>query len=219
MTSPADQLQEITQEINTCQKCSLYQSATHAVPGQGNPQAKIVFIGEAPGFYEDQQGIPFVGRSGQLLDYCLEKISLKRDDVWIGNVLKHRPPKNRDPQPEEIKACKPFLDRQLKIIQPEFVVTLGRFAMEKFISGVYISRAHGQPRFISWESSKFFLFPMYHPAAALRNPKVKKDFYQDFKKLKHYLISPPQKSEKPVTMSTKKQEKKTKENNQQMSLL
>lgn len=207
MTSPSDQLQEIAQKINTCQKCPLHQSATHAVPGQGNPQAEVVFIGEAPGYYEDQQGLPFVGRSGQLLDYCLEKISLKRDDVWIGNVLKHRPPNNRDPKPQEIEACKPFLDRQLNIIQPKFVVTLGSFAMEKFISGVYISRVHGQPRFVSWESNKFFLFPMYHPAAALRNPQVKKDFYQDFKKLKHYLDHPPKKEKQSLSIPKNKETK------------
>ncbi len=198
MKSSSDNLQSITQEINHCQRCSLYKTATHAVPGEGNPHAQVVFIGEAPGFYEDQQGLPFVGRSGKLLDLCLEEIDLKRSDVWIGNVLKHRPPQNRDPLPQEISSCKSFLDRQLKIINPKFVVTLGRFAMEKFISGVYISRVHGQPRFITWESNEFFLFPLYHPAAALRNPHIKKDFYQDFKRLRHYLDNPSE-----ITLPTK----------------
>lgn len=192
MKSSSDTLQSITKEINKCQRCLLYKTATHAVPGEGNSHAQIVFIGEAPGFYEDQQGIPFVGRSGKLLDFCLKEIGLQRSDVWIGNVIKHRPPQNRDPLSQEISACKPFLDRQLKIIQPKFVVTLGRFAMEKFISGIYISRVHGKPRFITWESNKFFLFPMYHPAAALRNPHIKKDFYQDFKHLKYCLDNPPE---------------------------
>jgi len=190
MKSSPDTLKSIDQEINQCKKCLLYKDAVQAVPGEGNPHAEIVFIGEAPGFYEDQQGVPFVGRSGKLLDFCLEKIGLQRSDVWIGNVIKHRPPKNRDPLPQEISACKPFLDRQLKLIQPKFVVTLGRFAMEKFISGVYISRVHGQPRFITWGSNKFFLFPMYHPAAALRNPHIKEDFYQDFKRLMYFLKNP-----------------------------
>jgi len=190
MKSSPDTLKSIAKEINQCKKCLLYKDAVQAVPGEGNPHAEIVFIGEAPGFYEDQQGVPFVGRSGKLLDFCLEKIGLQRSDVWIGNVIKHRPPKNRDPLPQEISACKPFLDRQLKLIQPKFVVTLGRFAMEKFISGLYISRVHGQPRFITWESNKFFLFPMYHPAAALRNPHIKKDFQQDFKSLVNYLENP-----------------------------
>lgn len=185
-----DTLESIAQEIKQCKNCPLYKNTTHAVPGEGNPRAKIVFLGEAPGFYEDQQGLPFVGRSGKLLDFCLEKVGLQRSDVWIGNVIKHRPPKNRDPLPQEISACKTFLDRQLKLIQPKFVVTLGRFAMEKFVSGMYISRVHGQPRFITWESNKFFLFPMYHPAAALRNPHIKKDFYQDFKKLMYFLKNP-----------------------------
>jgi len=190
MKSSPDTLKSIAKEINQCKNCPLYKDTTHAVPGEGNPHAQIVFIGEAPGFYEDQQGLPFVGRSGKLLDLCLEEVGLQRSDVWIGNVIKHRPPKNRDPFPQEISTCKPFLDRQLKLIQPKFVVTLGRFAMEKFISGLYISRVHGQPRFITWESNKFFLFPMYHPAAALRNPHIKEDFYQDFKRLMYFLKNP-----------------------------
>lgn len=144
MKASSDTLKSIAQEIEQCKDCPLYKNTTHAVPGEGNPQAKIVFLGEAPGFYEDQQGLPFVGRSGKLLDFCLEKVGLQRSDVWIGNVIKHRPPKNRDPLPQEISACKTFLDRQLKLIQPKFVVTLGRFAMEKFVSGMYISRVHGQ---------------------------------------------------------------------------
>ncbi len=220
MKSSSDTLQSITQEINRCQRCSLYKTATHAVPGEGNPHAQIVFIGEAPGFYEDQQGLPFVGRSGKLLNLCLEEIGLQRSDVWIGNVLKHRPPQNRDPLPQEISACKPFLDRQLKLIQPKFVVTLGRFAMEKFISGVYISRVHGQPRFITWESNEFFLFPLYHPAAALRNPHIKKDFYQDFKRLRHYLDNPSEIT--PTTKPNTTQDNNTQnkdDQEKQMSLL
>lgn len=231
MKSSSDTLQSITQEINQCKHCPLYKTATQAVPGEGNLQATVVFIGEAPGFYEDQQGIPFVGRSGKLLDFCLEKIGLQRSDVWIGNILKHRPPQNRNPLPQEISACKPFLNRQLKLIQPKFVVTLGRFAMEKFISGVYISHVHGKPRSITWESNNFFLFPMYHPAAALRNPQVKKDFYQDFKHLKHCLDHPPKKTSvsgfSPILSSKKtpSADSKSKINhndnhqNQQMNLL
>lgn len=214
-------LKEIAIQIKNCTKCSLYQGA-NPVPGEGNSDADIVFLGEAPGFYEDQSGVPFVGRSGKLLEDSLKEIGLKRDEVWIGNMVKHRPPGNRDPLPEELLSCKGFLDQQLKIIQPRFLVTLGRFAMEKFVSGVYISKVHGRYRPIVWEDNHLLLFPMYHPAAALRNPKVMVDFKRDFVKLKNLL----DKSQKdlidqaghlqPITLSSRPDSKPSQE---QISLL
>ncbi len=174
-------LKKIEKEIRECKKCPLYKSATQAVPGSGNPNAKIVFIGEAPGFWEDKQGIPFVGRAGKLLDEMLEQISLKREDVFITNILKHRPPNNRDPLPNEIKACSPFLYRQLAIIKPKIIITLGRFAMNFFLPSAYISRVHGKIQEIDWFGNKILLFPLYHPAAALRNGAVLTAFKDDFR--------------------------------------
>jgi len=187
-------LDQLDQEIKNCSRCSLYQG-TNAVPGEGNPDAEIIFLGEAPGFFEDRVGKPFVGRAGQLLEMSLNQINFNRSDVWIGNMIKHRPPANRDPLPNELNACKNFLDRQIKIINPKYVVTLGRFAMEKFISGVFISRIHGQPIPTVWEENHFILFPMFHPAAALRNPKTMIDFKGDFIKLKN-ILNPSQKAKK-----------------------
>lgn len=180
-------LLQLTKEIALCKNCPLYEGA-NPVPGEGNPHAQVIFIGEAPGFHEDRLGRPFVGQSGKLLDESLAEIGLKRSDVWIGNILKHRPPNNRDPLPAEISACKTFLDRQIKIIKPQYVVTLGRFAMEKFISGQFISKVHGQSTPVVWEGNHFLLFPMYHPAAALRGTATMKDFKSDFNKLKSLLL-------------------------------
>ena len=181
-------LDQITKQIAICTRCPLSKGA-NPVPGEGNPNAEIVFVGEAPGFHEDRLGRPFVGVSGKLLDEGLAGIGLKRRDVWIGNMVKHRPPDNRDPLPNELAACKIYLDQQLKIIKPKFVVTLGRFAMDKFISGVFISKVHGEATPITWEGNNFLLFPMYHPAAALRNPMTMKDFKADFIKLKSLLFN------------------------------
>lgn len=170
------QLDEIANQVEACQKCPLYQTATHGVPGSGNPNADIVFIGEAPGFHEDQQGVPFVGRAGKLLDFMLSQIHLNRDDVWIGNIIKHRPPDNRDPKPEEITACKPYLSRQLEIINPKIVVTLGRFSMNYFLPSVTITQAHGKPHRLNG----YILYPLYHPAAGLRNSQLKAALISDF---------------------------------------
>ncbi len=177
------ELLKVAEEIKQCKKCSLYKTATNPVPGAGNPDAEIFFIGEAPGYYEDQSGIPFVGRAGKLLDSALLEIGLKRSDIFIGNILKHRPPNNRDPEPNEIKACSPFLYRQLMIIKPKIVVTLGRFAMNFFLPSAFISKTHGKSQHISWFGMDIVLFPMYHPAAALRNGKVLEDFRKDFSRL------------------------------------
>lgn len=176
-------LAQIAQQIRNCQKCPLYKTATNPVPGDGNPEAEIVFIGEAPGYWEDQRGIPFCGAAGNLLNQLLAMINLKREEVFICNILKHRPPNNRDPLPGEITACTPYLKQQLLAIRPRVVVTLGRFAMNYFIPNAYISRIHGQAKEVTWEELNLVIIPMYHPAAALRNGRVMEELKEDFKKI------------------------------------
>jgi uracil-DNA glycosylase len=166
-------------EINSCQKCGLGRLRLKAVPGDGPENAAIMFIGEAPGWHENQQGRPFVGPAGQLLDELLAAISLKRQDVYICNVIKCRPPENRDPLPDEIAACADYLDRQIAIIKPKVIVTLGRYSMAKFFGQESISRIHGQPKAIG----DLTVFPMYHPAAALHQPRLRTDLVIDMKKL------------------------------------
>ena len=160
------ELEALAAEVTKCTRCLLHQGRTRAVPGEGPQDADIMFIGEAPGFHEDQQGRPFVGAAGRFLDELLAGIDLKREDVYIANVIKCRPPGNRDPLPEETQACKPFLDRQIELVQPKLVVTLGRFSMARAFPKARISRIHGQPRKIGG----IVYYPMYHPAAALHQP-------------------------------------------------
>ena len=152
---------------------------TNAVPGDGSAKAEILFIGEGPGYHEDQQGLPFVGRSGDYLSYLLEQIRLKREDVFITNIIKCRAPNNRDPLPNEIQACRPYFERQLALIDPLVVATLGRFSMRLFFPGASISRIHGQARI---EGGRAYL-PLYHPAAALRNPNLRHDMEADIAQL------------------------------------
>lgn len=187
MENKQQKLDEIAAEVIKCQKCPLYKNTTHGVPGEGNPEAKVMFIGEGPGMTEDLQGRPFVGQAGKLLDKLIESIDLKREEVFIGNVVKHRPPENRDPQPAEIEACKEFLDEQISIIDPEIIVTLGRFSMNKFLPNEFISKTHGQARFVEIFSKRRIVMPMYHPAAALRSGQVMTDLKADFQKIKKFL--------------------------------
>ena len=175
----SQQLKYIETLIKDCQKCSLYKTATNPVPGAGNPEG-IVFIGEAPGFHEDQKGLPFVGGSGHLLDKLLASISLAREDVFICNILKHRPPENRDPDSQEIKVCTPYLKAQLKILKPKLIITLGRFAMNYFFPDVFISSVRGQIKNIKWEGLDLTIIPVYHPSAALRNGAMLKALQDDF---------------------------------------
>jgi len=177
--------ESLVQEIDNCTLCTLSQKRTRAVPGEGSLQAEIVFIGEGPGFHEDQQGRPFVGPAGRLLEELLASIGLKREDVYITNMIKCRAPNNRDPLPGEIKACKPYLDRQLAIIRPKVVVTLGRYSMAKFFSDVPIGDAHGKPR--SWNG--LTIYPVYHPAAALRNGNLRSVLEEDFRRLPSILAT------------------------------
>jgi uracil-DNA glycosylase len=171
-------------ELSDCQKCPLAGSRTQVVFGTGNADAELMFVGEAPGFHEDQQGKPFVGRAGKLLDTLLEDIGLSRKDCFIANVLKCRPPGNRDPQPPEIDACKGHLMKQIDLIQPRVVCTLGNFAT-KLLSGSQdgISRVHGTPQVHELGGRVVFLFPIFHPAAALRTPAVRQQLEQDFQRI------------------------------------
>lgn len=163
-----DQLAVLEGEVRACPLCDLARTRKRAVPGEGPVDAEVFFIGEGPGFNEDQQGRPFVGPAGRLLNELLASIGLDRDKVYITNVVKCRPPENRDPMPQEIAACAPYLERQLAIIKPKVVVTLGRYSMAKFFPGVSISKIHGQPKRIG----NTYYFPMYHPAAALHQASL-----------------------------------------------
>lgn len=180
-------LEEISEQVSRCQKCPLYKNTNKAVPGEGNPNAGIMFVGEGPGFWEDQKGIPFCGAAGKLLDQLLQSIKVKREEVFIGNVVKHRPPNNRDPLPEEIEACKIWLDKQIEIIQPKIIVTLGRFSMSKFIPDGKISQIHGQAKFVEFKNRRYIVIPMFHPAAALRSVAVMEQIKQDFQKIPKFL--------------------------------
>jgi uracil-DNA glycosylase len=157
-----------------CERCVLAQTRTQVVFGSGSPHAELMFVGEAPGFHEDKQGVPFVGAAGKLLQKLLEGIGMTRDDVYIANVLKCRPPGNRDPLPEEIAACQPFLRRQLEVLDPALVVTLGRFSMAAFMPGARISEAHGtvRPADPATGAADASVYALYHPAAALRSTSV-----------------------------------------------
>ena len=177
---------ELVQRIHDCTLCTLSGKRTRAVPGEGSRTADIMFIGEGPGFYEDQQGRPFVGPAGKLLDELLASISLSREDVYITNMVKCRPPNNRDPLPGEIESCRPYLDRQIEMIGPKVVVTLGRYSFERFFPGEAIGKARGKPR--SWNGR--MVYPMYHPAAALHNSSFRPAIESDFQKLPSLLTQP-----------------------------
>ncbi len=177
--SSEEMLKEVAVEVSTCSKCKLCKGRTKAVPGEGNPSARILFIGEGPGMHEDKQGRPFVGPAGQFLDELLASINLKRSDVFITNVVKCRPPNNRDPEPEEIKACNDYLDRQIAALQPSVIVTLGRFSMAKFFGNEKISSIHGRAR----KKDGLICIAMYHPAAGLHQASLKDVIRNDFKKI------------------------------------
>jgi uracil-DNA glycosylase family 4 len=172
-------LENVAAEVSTCLKCDLCKGRTNAVPGEGNPHARIMFIGEGPGFHEDKQGRPFVGPAGQFLVELLASINLKRSDVFITNVVKCRPPGNRDPLPAEINACNDYLERQIAAIDPQAIVTLGRFSMAKFFGGEKISSIHGRARKINGR----ICIAMYHPAAGLHQQSLKDTIRSDFKKI------------------------------------
>lgn len=173
------ELERLAAEVRECTKCPLHRGRTHAVPGEGPADADIMFIGEGPGFHEDQQGRPFVGAAGQFLEELLNTIGLTREQVYITNVIKCRPPGNRDPLPREVNACEPYLDRQIELIQPTVVVTLGRFSMARAFPNARISHIHGDPRKIGG----IVYYPMYHPAAALHRPSLRGTVEEDMRKI------------------------------------
>jgi DNA polymerase len=175
-------------EIAGCTRCRLAEGRTQVVFGVGNPEADLMFVGEAPGFHEDKQGFPFVGQAGKLLDQLLNGIGLSREDVYIANVIKCRPPGNRDPMPDEIEACESHLFRQVELIQPRIVGTLGNFAT-KLLSGkqLGITRVHGQEQQVVLAGRTVLLYPLYHPAAALYTPAMLKVLREDFARIPELL--------------------------------
>lgn len=177
------ELEGIAAEIAACTRCFLHRSRLKPVPGEGPEDAALFFIGEGPGFHENRQGRPFVGAAGQFLEELLASIGMKREEVFITNVVKCRPPGNRDPLPEEIETCRPYLDRQLEVISPRLIVTLGRFSMARYFPDERISRIHGLPRRVGG----VLCYPMYHPAAALHQPALKKAVEEDMLKIPQLL--------------------------------
>lgn len=176
-------LKVIHDQVRTCTECPLHVGRTHAVPGAGPVDALIMFIGEAPGFHEDQQGVPFVGAAGRFLNELLEKAGIDRKRVFITNVIKCRPPGNRDPQLDEVEACKHYLDSQIEIIAPQVIVTLGRHSMARAFPEEKVSVVHGQARKVGDQT----YFPMYHPAAALHQPSLRPIVEADFERLRDLL--------------------------------
>jgi uracil-DNA glycosylase, family 4 len=176
-------LAKLYEEIVDCRNCELAKHRTKVVPGEGSEDADILFIGEAPGWYEDQQGRPFVGPAGQFLDKLLASIDLRREDVYIANVIKCRPPQNRDPLPSEIQACRKWLDRQIEIIYPKMIVTLGRYSLARYFPNESISKIHGKPRI----QNGIIYYPMYHPAAALHQGALRQIIEADMLKIRQIL--------------------------------
>ena len=179
MMTPEEVLQEIAEQTRVCTRCNLHHSRKNAVPGVGNPRSDVLFIGEGPGFHENEQGLPFVGAAGTFLDELLGVAGLTREGVFITNVVKCRPPGNRDPQSEELDACKTYLERQIAVINPDVIVTLGRVSMGLFVNNGKISAIHGRK---FWSHGRMVI-PMYHPAAALHQPSLRSVVKEDFAKL------------------------------------
>jgi DNA polymerase len=179
MSNAIEILKDISSQVAVCEQCKLHHSRKHSVPGEGPHDAEILFIGEGPGFYENEQGRPFVGQAGKFLDELLVTAGFTRSSVFITNVVKCRPPENRDPELDELSACSVYLDKQIETINPHVIVTLGRISMAKFLPTARISLVHGQP---SWVNGRLIV-PMYHPAAALHQPSLKSTIIADFSNL------------------------------------
>lgn len=176
-------MNEVASQVAECQKCSLHLSRKKAVPGEGPAQVELMFIGEGPGFYENEQGRPFVGQAGKFLDELLARAGVTRADVFITNVVKCRPPGNRDPLPDELSACRGYLERQIEALNPTVIVTLGRYSMAHFLPNAKISSAHGKA---TWVNSRLVV-AMYHPAAALHQPSLKETVLTDFSHLPEFI--------------------------------
>jgi uracil-DNA glycosylase len=194
LRSPAERREDLValyQEASGCVRCALHQGRTKVVFGNGNADADLMFVGEAPGHHEDLQALPFVGRAGKLLDQLLEEIGLTRRDVFVANTVKCRPPGNRDPQPDEIDSCRPYLQRQIELIEPKVICTLGNFATKLLTrSNRGITGVHGRPQIHELGGRTVRVYPLYHPAAALRTPKVLQELRADFERLPALLEEP-----------------------------
>jgi len=192
---PASELDGLREAASACTRCRLHQGRTQVVFGVGNPDADLMFVGEAPGFHEDQQGIPFVGQAGKLLDRLLEGIGLARAEVYIANTLKCRPPGNRDPMPDEKQECEPWLFRQIELIRPKVIATLGNHATKQLTGKeTGITRVHGQPQPVTYGTTHVTIYPLFHPAAALYTPAMLKVLEEDFARLPALLqreVTPP----------------------------
>ena len=182
-TLEVETLEEVASQVRQCTLCQLSKGRNNAVPGEGSAESEVMFIGEGPGFHEDRLGRPFVGPAGQFLDELLASIGLRREQVFIANMIKCRPPQNRDPLPEEMKACARYLDRQIELINPKLIVTLGRFSLGRFFPGESISRARGKLR----EKDGRWIYPVMHPAAALHRQENKSTIVNDFKAIPELL--------------------------------
>ena len=189
-------LTQIAREVSVCQRCMLHHSRKLAVPGEGPVDAELMFIGEGPGFHENEQGRPFVGAAGKYLEELLAKINLRREQVFICNVVKCRPPNNRDPLPDELAACSDYLERQIHVINPKVIITLGRYSMARFLPNAKISEVHGQ----SYRIKGRLVVPMFHPAAALHQPSLKVSIERDFAHLPDLIA----KTEEPIKIEEEK---------------
>jgi uracil-DNA glycosylase family 4 len=196
--SVVDSLEQIAKEVKVCMACPLHLSRKNAVPGEGPPNSDLMFIGEGPGFHENEQGRPFVGAAGHFLEELLASIHMIREQVFIGNVIKCRPPGNRDPQVDEIHACSGYLDRQIKVVNPKVIITLGRFSMARFFPKARISSIHGQAKWVQGR----LIVAMYHPAAALHQPSLREVVRTDFSRLPEFIEQtkdhPPSQDEPPA---------------------
>jgi uracil-DNA glycosylase len=197
-------LDAIAAEVRGCRDCRLAQTRTRAVPGEGSPDTEVVFVGEGPGYHEDQQGRPFVGRAGELLGKLLGSIEWRRGDVFITNIVKCRPPNNRDPEPDEVAACAPYLKRQLEVLDPALIVTLGRHSMGRFMPGARISGVHGTTAGVdpATGARDATVLAMYHPAAALRTPAIERESYADIGRAPRALLDARARRAAPATAAS-----------------
>lgn len=205
-------LAQVASEVSVCTRCMLHHSRKKAVPGEGPSNSTIIFIGEGPGFHENEQGRPFVGAAGNFLVELLQSIGMRREQVFIGNVVKCRPPNNRDPLPEELAACSEYLERQIQAINPRLIVTLGRYSMARFLPTAKISEVHGQSFLIKGR----LIVPMYHPAAALHQPSLKSVVEQDFMRLPAIIAKA--KENQPEQANSEEEPAKPKQEPKQLSL-
>lgn len=207
-------LEEIALLVKRCADCELSQGRNNAVPGEGSPQAELMFIGEGPGYHEDRLGRPFVGPAGQFLDDLLMSIGLKREDVFIANMVKCRPPQNRDPLPAEMSACSKYLNRQIELINPKLIITLGRFSLSRFFPGESITRARGKLR----EREGRWIYPIMHPAAALHRQELRSTIVNDFKEIPRILEKLDRPSSDPVAARPAEAQKESVPQAKQLSL-